>query len=49
MDLSQQVELENPDLKQQINSIGRLDRDNGATRKPKETTLEFSQNTLTLV
>ena len=30
-DLSKQVELENPDLKQQINFFGRLDEDNGAT------------------
>ena len=29
--LSQQIELENPDLKQQINLIGRLKRDEGAT------------------
>ena len=31
MDLSKQIELENPDLKQQINFIGRLERDEGAT------------------
>ena len=30
-DLSKQIELENPDLKQQINFFGRLDEDNGAT------------------
>ena len=29
--LSQQIELESPDLKQQINLIGRLKRDEGAT------------------
>ena len=29
-DLSKQIELENSDLKQQINFIGRLDRDNAA-------------------
>ena len=29
-DLSKQIELQNSDLKQQINSIGRLDRDNEA-------------------
>ena len=28
IDLSKQVELENPDLKQPINFIGRLDEDN---------------------
>ena len=32
IDLSKQIELENPDIKQQINVIGRL-----------ETTFEFSQ------
>ena len=30
-DLSKQTELENPDLKQQIDFIGRLKRDEGAT------------------
>ena len=29
--MSKQIELENPDLKQQINFIGRLEEDNGAT------------------
>ena len=31
IDWSKQIELENPDIKQQINFIGRLDRDNGVT------------------
>ena len=31
IDLSKQIELENPDLKQQINFIGKLEEDNGAT------------------
>ena len=31
IDLSKQIELENPDLKQQINFIGRLTRNKGAT------------------
>ena len=30
IDLSKQIKLENPNLKQQINFIGRLDKDNGA-------------------
>ena len=30
-DLSKQNELENPDLKQQINFIGRIERNEGAT------------------
>ena len=31
IDLSKQIELENPDLKQQINFIGGLERNEGAT------------------
>ena len=46
-DLSKQTELENRDLKQKINIIGRLPRNEGATmffiiEKLKETTFEFS-------
>ena len=49
IDLSKQIELENSDLKQQINFTGRLKRDQGATmffinEKSEETTFEFSQN-----
>ena len=49
-----QTELENPDLKQQINFIGRLKRDERATmffiiEKSEETTFEFSQNAATFV
>ena len=52
--MSKQIELENPDLKQHINFIGRLDKDNGATmffivEKSQETTFEFSQNPVTVV
>ena len=48
IDLSKQIELENPDLKQQINFIGKLERNEGATmfffiEKSEETTFEFSQ------
>ena len=54
VDLSKQIELENPDLKQQINFIGRLERNEGATlffitEKSEETTFEFSQNAVTVV
>ena len=54
IDLSQQTELENPDLKQHINFIGRLKRDEGATmffiiEKSEETTFEFSQNAATFL
>ena len=53
-DLSKQTKLENPDLKQQINFIGRLKRDERATmfftiEKSEETTFEFSQNAATFV
>ena len=53
IDLSKQIELENSDLKQQVNFIGRLDKDNAAVffiiKKLEETTSEFSQNALTVV
>ena len=46
IDLSRQIELENKDVKQQINFIGNLDRDDGAvmffiTEKSEETIIEF--------
>ena len=54
IDLSKQIELENPDLKQQINFIGRLTRNEGAPmffiiEMSEETTFEFSQNAVTVV
>ena len=54
IDLSKQIELENSDLKQQINFIGRLEKNQGATmffiiEKSEETTFEFSQNAATVV
>ena len=54
IDFSKQVKLENSDLKQQFNFIGRLERNEGATmffiiEKSKETTFEFSQNAATVV
>ena len=47
IDLSKQIELGNPDLKQQINVIGKLERNEGAAmlffiEKSEETTFEFS-------
>ena len=46
IDLSKQIELENPDLKQQINFIGRLEENNATmffiTEKKEETTFDFS-------
>ena len=54
IDLRKQIQLENSDLKQQINFIGRLERYEGATmffiiKKSEETTFEFSQNAVTVV
>ena len=54
IDLIKQIELENPDLKQQINLFGRLDREDGATmffiiEKSEETTFEFLQKAETMV
>ena len=46
IDFSKKIELRNPDAKQQINVIGRLDGDNGAAmffiiKKLEGTTFEF--------
>ena len=45
IDLSKQTELENPDLKQQINFTGRLEENNATmffiTEKKEETTFDF--------
>ena len=51
IDLSKQTKLKDP---QQINFIGKLDKDNGATmffiiEKSKETTFNFSQNSVTII
>ena len=53
IDLSKQIELENPDLKQQVNLTGRLE-ENSATmfftiEKKEETTFDFSQNSVVVV
>ena len=54
IDLSKQTELENPDLKIQINFIGKLERIEGATmffiiKKSEENTFQFSQNSATIL
>ena len=54
IELSKQTELEKSDLKQQINFIGRLERNEGATmffivEKSEETTFEFKQNAAAVV
>ena len=54
IDLSKQIKLENKGIKQQINFIGNLERDNGAVmffiiEKSEETIIEFSQNYASIV
>ena len=54
IDLSKQIKLENPELKQQINLNGKLERDEGATIffinwKSEETIFEFLQNSLNII
>ena len=54
IDLSKQVELENPDLKQQIDFTGKLEENNGATmyfiiEKSEQTTFCFSQNSVSII
>ena len=53
IDLSKQIELENPDLKQQINFIGRLEEINAAMffiiERKEKTTFDFSQNSVVVV
>ena len=54
IDLSKQIELENKDIKQQINLIGNLDCDDGAVmffiiEKSEETIIEFLQNYASIV
>ena len=54
IDLSKHMVLENKDTKQQINFIGSLDRNEGATmffiiEKQEETVIEFLQNYASIV
>ena len=53
IDLSKQIELENPDLKQQINFTGRLEENNVIMffiiEKNEETTFDFSENSVVVV
>ena len=53
IDLSKQIELENPDLKQRVNFTGKLKEDNEATmtfiiEKKEQTLFEFLQNSVML-
>ena len=53
IDLSKQIELENPDLRQQISFIGKLEDDKAATffiiEKSEETTFKFLQNSVSII
>ena len=52
IDLSKQVELENPNLKQQINFIGKLGADEATMfiiEKSEETTFQFLQNSVSII
>ena len=49
----QEIELENPDLKKQVNFISRLNEDDATMffiiEKPEEATFKFSQNSVNVV
>ena len=53
IDLSKQIELENPDFRQQVNFIGKFENDKVTmfliTEKPEETTFEFLQNSVRII
>ena len=53
IDLSKQIELENPDLRQQIDFIGKLEDDKATMffiiEKSEETTVEFLQNFVSII
>ena len=53
IDLSKKIELENYNLKQQINSIGKFEDDRATMlfiiKKSEETTFEFSQNSVSII
>ena len=53
IDLSRQIELENPDLQQKINFIGKLEEDEATLffiiEKSEETTFELLQNSVSII
>ena len=53
LDLSKQIRLENPDLKQQNNFVGKLEENNATMffiiEKKEQTTFDFSQNSVVVV
>ena len=52
-DLRKQIELDNPDLRQKINFIGKLEGDEATmlfiVEKSEETTFEFLQNSVSII
>ena len=52
-DLRKQIELDNPDLRQKINFIGKLEGDEATMlfiiEKSKEKTFEFLQNSVSII
>ena len=53
IDLSKQIELESPDLRQQINFIEKIEHDKATMffiiEKSEETTFEFLQNSVSII
>ena len=53
IDLSKQIELENPNLRQQVNFIDKLEEDRATMsfiiEKSEETTFEFSQKSVSII
>ena len=53
IDLSKKIELENSDIKQQINFIGKLENDKATMffiiEKSEETTFKFLQNSVNII
>ena len=52
IDLSKQIELENPDLKQKINFIGKLEDNEQqcfSSLKSEKRTFNFSQNSVSII
>ena len=53
IDLRKQIELENPDLKQQISFIGKLEEDDTTMffiiEKSEKTTFEFLQSSVSII
>ena len=53
IDLSKEIELENPDLRHEMNFIGKLENDKTTTffiiEKSEETTFEFLENSVSII